>query len=106
MGKRKSVPIPEHLSDKSKRLWAEIVGRRVSSPGRAVMFQTALEALDRADEARQEIETQGLTTVTETTGAVHLNPLLKVERENRQLFSKLWSTLNLDWDREIDGNSY
>ncbi len=105
MKKRQKTPIPEppkHLSDRSKCLWSEIVGARVINPGRVALFQTALEALDRADEAREGIETQSLTTVTETTGAVHVNPLLKVERENRQLFSKIWGTLCLDWDAKID----
>jgi hypothetical protein len=77
MKKRQKTPIPEppkHLNDRSKCLWSEIVGARVISPGRVALFQTALEALDRADEAREGIETQSLTTVTETKGRFMLIP--------------------------------
>ena len=94
---------PRHLSGRAKQLWAALVPHRARSPERLALLQTALEALDRADQARLLVARQGLTTVTKTTGAVHLNPLLKVERDNRQLFTKIWGELSFDWDREIDG---
>ena len=98
----KSTP-PPHLSARAKQLWAALVPHQSRSPARLALLQTALEALDRANQARLLITRQGLTTVTKTTGAVHLNPLLKVERENRQLFTKIRCELSLEWDREIDG---
>jgi len=94
---------PEHLSERSKALWRAIVPRRAVSPGRLALLQTALEALDRAEEARQAIAQQGLVTVTKTTGAVHINPLLKVEKDNRQLFARIWCELSLHWDVTVDG---
>jgi hypothetical protein len=39
------------------------------------------------------IAEQGMTTTTKSPGAVHLNPLLKVEKDNRQLFARLWGSL-------------
>ena len=95
---------PDHLSERSKQLWRDLVPKRAKSPGRLALLQTALEALDRADEARELISTEGLTTVTETTGAVHLNPLVKLERESRQAFMKAWGLLHFDFDIEIDGD--
>jgi len=47
----------------------------------------------------------GLTTTTKTTGAIHLHPCLKVERENRALFAKLWHQLGLQWDADLDSFS-
>jgi hypothetical protein len=94
---------PEHLSERSKRLWEELVGNRIKSPGRITMFQEALEALDLADQARQARIKEGLVTITKRSGVSHTNPLLKIERENRQLFTKIWTTLNLYWDTNIDG---
>jgi P27 family predicted phage terminase small subunit len=97
-------PPPEHLSERSKALWARIVSeRRVRSVGRPVLLQTALEALDRAEAARQAVEKEGMTKTTPATGAVHIHPLLKVERESRQLFARLWEQLGLTWDCLIDG---
>jgi len=93
---------PDHLSNRSKGLWKELVGTRAASPGRLTMFQTALEALDRADHAWKQLEKEGLITKTKTTGAVHVHPLVKVERENRALFARLWEKLGFEWDHEID----
>jgi hypothetical protein len=75
------------------------------SPGRLVLLQTALESLDRAEEARQAVAVQGMTSVTERTGAVHCNPLLKVERESRQLFARIWAQLGLHFDINVDGRA-
>ncbi|MCO6044638.1 hypothetical protein NG895_12040 [Aeoliella sp. ICT_H6.2] len=86
---------PAHLTARTQALWRSVVPKRAKTPERLAMLQTSLEALDRADGARAEVERTGMTTTTKTTGAVHLHPLLKVERESRQLFSKLWKDLGL-----------
>ncbi len=86
---------PDHLSDRAAALWSDVVPRRAKTPRRVAMVQTALEALDRADASRRAVEVAGMTTTTKTTGAVHVHPLLKVERESRAQFTKLWSGLNL-----------
>jgi hypothetical protein len=90
------------LSESSKELWAKVVTKPVSV-GRLAVIVAALEARDRAEECRLAVNREGLTTTTETTGAVHLHPLLKVERENRQLFARLWTQLNLHFASTIDG---
>jgi phage terminase small subunit len=96
-------PAPSHLSERSRTLWAELVPARAKSAGRLALLTAALEALDRADEAREAIAKAGLTTTTKTTGAVHLHPLLRVERESRQQFAKIWDSLHFGWDQRIDG---
>ena len=47
---------PKHLSDRSKELWAEYAGKIIKSPGPLALFQTGLEALDRADQARELVK--------------------------------------------------
>lgn len=89
---------PSHLSDRAAALWRDVVPRRAKSPGKVVIVQSALEALDRADAARVAVEVAGMTTTTKTTGAVHVHPLVKVEREARGQFTKLWGELNLTHD--------
>ncbi len=81
----------------------KVVPRRANSPERLVMVKVALEALDRAEEARLVLAAEGITARTESTGAVHAHPALKVERENRQLFARIWKELDLDWSAELDG---
>ncbi len=94
---------PEHLSERSKDLWRRLVLRRGGSIGRRVMFQAALEALDRAEQARAMVAQDGLTKTTPATGAIHLHPAVKVELEARRQFTALWSEMGLEWDSKIDG---
>jgi phage terminase small subunit len=92
------IPVPEGLSEKSKTLWQNIVGKRASSPERLALLEVALRALDRADQAERQIEQEGLTCITPRSGISHANPLLKVERESRALFAKIWVQLGLRFD--------
>ncbi len=89
---------PAHLSERSVALWRELGPGHAETTGRRVLFQAALESLDRADEARRAIAADGMTSTTKSTGAVHLHPAVKVEREARAQFAKLWGSLNLDWE--------
>lgn len=66
------------------------------------MLQVALESLDRADQASAEIQKHGMTSTTKTTGAIHVHPLVKVERESRALFAKLWGVMNLQYNAGMD----
>jgi phage terminase small subunit len=94
---------PGTLSERSQALWREIVPRRAKSIGRLTLLEQALLALDRADQAAAELAGKSLTTTTEKTGAVHVHPAVKIEREGRQQFAKLWGQLNLSWDEAVDG---
>ncbi len=97
---------PPHLSENAKALWSELVPRRARSAERLTLLRVGLEALDRADAARAEVEREGMTTKTKTTGAVHIHPAVKLERESRQLFARCWRDLNLTWDGTLDGSTY
>jgi hypothetical protein len=84
---------PTHLSPRAKSLWAQLVPSRARSAGRLALLTAALEAMDRAEQARLELAAATLTTTTETTKAVHVHPLVKVEREARQQFAvsgRIW----------------
>jgi phage terminase small subunit len=95
---------PAHLSERAKTLWLDLVPSKCRSRGRLTLLCEALSALDRATQAREELAGSKLTTVTESTKAVHLNPLLKAEREARAQFARMWSDLGLgsDWVDRID----
>ena len=98
-------PPPEHLSERSGRIWADVVPSRCRSPGRLLLLQTALESLDRCEQARREVGESGLTTKTETSGAIHANPAVKIEREFRGQFLSAWNQLGLGWDALLDGRT-
>ena len=103
MSKRPNTDPPAHLSARSAALWREIVPRRATSPERLELLTVALEARDRADEAREVIGREGMTTTTETTKTVHLHPLLRVEKDAWATFLRAWSTLKLNSSRKLDG---
>lgn len=94
---------PEHLSERSKELWCNLAPNEAKSVERRTLFQAGLEALDRADEARRIIQAEGMISKTATTGAVHVHPAVKVEREARAQFVRIWDLLNLGWNESIDG---
>jgi phage terminase small subunit len=86
---------PEHLSGRSKELWCEYIGHEIKSPGRITLFQTGLEALDRAEQARLLVEKEGLTTVTGRSGVSHAHPALAIEKEAKSQFVRIWKILGL-----------
>ncbi len=107
---------PDHLSSDSQTLWRQVVAEMAThrsvgqptrtippSPGRLALLTVALEALGRATQARLQIAKDGLTTKTETTGALHAHPLLKVEKDSMALFQRCWTSLRLEWSPPIDG---
>src|SRR5262245_55924450 len=91
--------LPEGLSVRSQRVWKAEAGPRgrTHSDARRLVLEQCLRHLDRADALRRAIETEGTTSTTKTTGAVHINPLLKVEQVERAMFAKLAKILTLEW---------
>jgi hypothetical protein len=89
----------EHVSATKGVRWI------VPSPGRLALLATALEARDRATEARAAIAKDGLTSTTETTKTVHCHPLLKVEKDALALFQRCWTSLRLEWHARLDGGN-
>ncbi len=95
-------PPPAHLSERSKQLWRDLVPRQAEKTERLTLLRVALELLDRADRARETVALEGLTTTTRRSGAVHVHPLVKVEREARQQFIKAWLALGFQHDESED----
>lgn len=87
---------PAHFSERTRKLWTALGPDNAKSEQRRQLFQTALESLDRADAAREQIEIHGMVMANPTTGAPHVHPLLRVERESRQLFARIWTQMKLD----------
>jgi len=88
---------PKHLSDRVKELWGQVVPRRCKHPEELALLQSALESLDRADQAAAILAKDGLVTVTAGSGTKHRHPMIDVEKEARAAFVKAWQMLNLQW---------
>jgi P27 family predicted phage terminase small subunit len=90
-----AVRAPRHLSAASRKLYADIQRSYELEPHHDAILTKALEALDRADQARDEIGA-GPLTVTSRLGEVKPHPLLAVERDARGQFNTLMKALGLD----------
>ena len=88
-------PPPKDLSAEAAGLWREITSSYLFGPEGFPILQCALEARDRAKEARLELQRTGLMFVSKS-GTPHLNPLSKLERDAAREFRLAWAQLNLD----------
>lgn len=85
---------PAGLSEKSQSLWRAVVGK-AKTTGRQTLLQEALKALDRADQCRAVVDSEGLTSTTERSGAVHIHPAAAMELRFRAQFLTAWQGLGL-----------
>jgi hypothetical protein len=87
---------PTHRSKESKQLWSRITSEFTihDSAGLAIL-RAALEARDRAEAARLQIEQEGMTTI-DRFGIRKLHPLIPAERDNRAAYLQGLKQLNLD----------
>ena len=100
----RDYPAPAGLSERSAALWAEVVPKRAKSAGRLALVEQALRARDRAEQASRIVEAEGITFTTKSTGAVHIRPEVKVERDASALFARIWyGMLCLHWSSAQDG---
>ncbi len=87
---------PSHLSKKARELWREILREyEIDDPAGLAILKTAMEAWDRAREAREAIDREG-PTYTDRFGCPKQHPLLTVERDSRSQFLQALKQLNLD----------
>ncbi|SRR6266536_3059562 len=93
MNKRKP-PAPPHLSDISRRWWHAVTAEYALEPHHIHLLRLACEALDRAEEARQALATNG-TTYLDRFNAPRLRPEVAIERDSRLAFARLCRELDL-----------
>ena len=86
---------PPHLSTETKRLWKQLCHEWDFDHSALILMKTALEAYDRLQTARREIDRDG-TTITTPTGHLKPHPSLRIEKEARAGFLMAWRMLNLN----------
>jgi hypothetical protein len=94
-GQTKKPESPEGLSERAAGLWCGIVRDWPLEAHEQELLAEALRALDRADQARAEIERTGVT-FTDRFGQPRENPACDVERKSRSQYAALLRQLNLE----------
>jgi len=83
------------LKPESRKIWLRL-NREFEFPYETlVLLKTALEAYDRMNAAREQIDQEG-TVIMTPTGFKKPHPALKIEKEARAGFLQSWRALNLD----------
>jgi P27 family predicted phage terminase small subunit len=79
----KKPDCPKHLSPASRALWAHVRNQyHVDDAPGLQLLQALCEARDRADQAREVIRSEGLTT-TDRFGQSRAHPAVAIERDAR-----------------------
>jgi phage terminase small subunit len=89
---------PKHLSRQSRAWWAEIAEHYDLEAHQYRLLTSAAEAFDRATQARESVDADGLM-VADRFGQQRPHPLLAVERDCRVGFLRALRELAL----EVDG---
>lgn len=91
-------PCPDHLSAEAREWWQKIVTGWELDESALLILRQALESFDRLVEVQKQIREDGLTVRNYKTGATSAHPLLRVEKESRNLLLRAWRQLGLDMD--------
>ena len=86
---------PEHLSARSTAFWEAVVTAYViDDPPALELLRRACEASDRADQARAELDRDGVT-ITTRHGEQRVHPAVAVERDARNAVRVLLRELRI-----------
>jgi P27 family predicted phage terminase small subunit len=88
---------PKHLSDSTRKWWSGIVSSFVFDPRDLPMLTAAGEAWDRARQARELLDRDGLT-FTSKSGEIKRHPACQIEHDAMIRYARLMRELRLDAD--------
>ena len=91
---RSAPSAPDHLSAESVRLFESVTSDYELEPWHIGILTEALQSRDRAEQARRQLDADGLTVEGRFGPRPH--PLLSVERDHRATFARLLKSLGLD----------
>lgn len=88
----KVPPPPSGLSAAAKKVWKDISAEWVLAADTLILLKTALEAYDRMQQAKRQIDKDGIT-VTSASGLLRTHPSLRTEKEAGGRFLQAWRQL-------------
>lgn len=91
----KTVKVPAHLSEKMRKFYKNVCKDYEFELHHLELLQRACECFDRADQARDEIQKDGLTTV-DRYGSIKPHPCVKIETDQKNCARLLLRELGLD----------
>jgi P27 family predicted phage terminase small subunit len=87
-------PPPAHLGEREQAIWNAVAADWKGTAASFIVLTTALEAHQRAREARQIIDDEGMV-VTGRDGQSKAHPLCSVERDARAAFQRTIKQLGI-----------
>lgn len=87
---------PAHLSAEAAEWWASVLRDYALEPHHLRLLQSACEAWDRMQQARQALADHGSLTFTDERGTIRAHPAEAMERNARIAFARLVRELDLD----------
>jgi hypothetical protein len=84
-----------HLSRRAKELWVQVTRDYVLESHNLELLRIALEALDRCEEARKILASEGIIAL-DRYGAPKAHPAVAIERDSRLAAARLWRELDLE----------
>jgi P27 family predicted phage terminase small subunit len=86
---------PKSLSTSGRRLWRSVVETWHLDRRQLEVLRSACEASDRAEQARVQLDSEGLT-VSDRYGQIKPHPAASIETSNRSLVARLLRELQLE----------
>jgi P27 family predicted phage terminase small subunit len=96
-----TLKAPKHLKAATRRWWLSVVTDWDLEQHHTRLLTLAGECWDRCQEAREQIQREGLTVPTKA-GGPRLHPCVRVEQEARIAFARLIRELDLDIQTPAD----
>lgn len=93
----KQTKSPAHLKPDTRRWWDAVNGTYTLEDHHRKLLTLAAEAWDRARQAREKLDRDGLT-YTDRFGSPKARPEVNIERDCRVVFARLLRELALDID--------
>lgn len=92
---------PGHLSRDSKRIWKKLIADYEIDQAAELVLVATLEARDRREQARREIEKNG-ATFTDRFGQLKPSPWAGIERDAATTMMRGWRLLGFDQEPRGD----
>lgn len=89
---------PAHLAEPTRKWFLAVIRDYQLEEHHVRLLTLAGEAFDRATQARQLIERDGLVVPTGAEGGLKAHPAIAIERDSRLAFARLLRELDLDTD--------